>query len=508
MGSNITIDTLKELAILRGGKCLSTEYINSQTSVEWECEKGHKWFAKPAKVKYGTWCKVCAGNNKKTIEEMHELAENYNAICLSETYLNNHSALEWKCDKGHEFKASYSGITSAVKNNGFCTVCSVKKRGKNKRNTIEEMQELAKSRGGKCLSAVYNDAHTALIWQCANGHIFESKPNTVKNGHWCRSCRFNLTENKCRYIIENLTGLSFKPNKRELDGLELDGYNSNINTAFEYNGIQHYEFVEFFHRSQEEFMRRKEIDVYKQTLCNEKGINLIIIPYTITTDSELIHFIHEKLVGFKEKVITQPENINMDKFYISFTKLDELRELAINKGGKLLSNHYHNNKTKLTWMCQQGHEWDARPNDIKSGQWCSVCNGSHPLSIEEMYQIAEVRSGKCLSTTYINSKEHLEWECSKGHRWFASPSGIKGGNWCEKCSKKQAASKRKLTIEEMYKIALSRGGQCLSDEYIDSQTHLLWQCSKGHKWKAKPNNIKQGTWCPRCKNKKTTGKNV
>lgn len=47
MGSNITIDTLKELAISRGGKCLSTEYINSQTPVEWECENGHKWFAKP-----------------------------------------------------------------------------------------------------------------------------------------------------------------------------------------------------------------------------------------------------------------------------------------------------------------------------------------------------------------------------------------------------------------------------------------------------------------------------
>lgn len=72
----------------------------------------------------------------------------------------------------------------------------------------------------------------------------------------------------------------------------------------------------------------------------------------------------------------------MGPFYSSSTKLNELSELAIKNGGKLLSNHYHNNKTKLTWMCHHGHEWDARPNDIKSGQWCSVCNGSHPLSIE------------------------------------------------------------------------------------------------------------------------------
>lgn len=502
MGSNITIETLKELAISRGGKCLSMDYTNSQTPIEWMCAKGHIWYARPAKVKYGTWCKACAGNKKKTIEEMRIIAEKHSAICLSETYLNNHSPLRWKCDKGHEFTASYSGIMVAIKNGGFCTVCSVKKRGENKRNTIEEMQELAKSRGGKCLSDEYTNAHSNLIWQCANGHIFESKPNSVKSGHWCSYCRFNLTENKCRYIIENLTGLPFKPTKQILQGLELDGYNSNIKTVFEYNGIQHYEFVEFFHRSQSEFSRRKEDDSRKQKLCIEKGINLIIIPYTITTDSELIHFIHAKLVEYKAEVVTQPENINMDIFYRGSNKLDELREIAISRGGKLLSNHYYNNKTKLSWMCQYGHEWDARPNDIKSGQWCSVCNGNHPLSIEEMYQIAEERGGKCLSTTYINSREQLEWECSKGHRWFASPSGIKGGNWCEKCRKKQAAAKRKLTIEEMNKIALSRGGQCLSNEYLDSQTHLIWQCSEGHVWKAKPNNIKQGTWCPRCKNKK------
>lgn len=142
---------------------------------------------------------------------------------------------------------------------------------------------------------------------------------------------------------------------------------------------------------------------------------------------------------------------NMNPFYSSSAKLVELKELAINKGGKLLSNHYHNNKIKLTWLCHHGHEWDVRPNDIKSGQWCSVCNGCHPLSIEEMFQIAKDRGGKCLSTTYINSKEHLEWECSKGHRWFASPSGIKDGNWCEKCRKNKQLQKGNLQLKKCTK---------------------------------------------------------
>ena len=36
--------------------------------------------------------------------------------------------------------------------------------------SIEEMQEIARKRGGKCLSKKYINAHTKLEWQCANGH--------------------------------------------------------------------------------------------------------------------------------------------------------------------------------------------------------------------------------------------------------------------------------------------------------------------------------------------------
>ncbi len=63
--------------------------------------------------------------------------------------------------------------------------------------------------------------------------------------------------------------------------------------------------------------------------------------------------------------------------------------------------------------------------------------------------------------------------------------------------------KRRLTIEEMQRIAQERGGECLSTEYIDGKTKLKWQCKVGHEWEARPNNVKHGTWCPTCaKNKR------
>ena len=115
------------------------------------------------------------------------------------------------------------------------------------------------------------------------------------------------------------------------------------------------------------------------------------------------------------------------------------------------------------------------------------------LPIEEMQEIAESRGGKCLSKEYINNQTKLEWICSEGHKWKTVPSSVKQGSWCPIC-----AGNMKLTIEEMQEIAESRGGKCLSKEYIGSLNKLKWQCAEGHKWEASPNNVKQGSWCHRC----------
>ena len=61
------------------------------------------------------------------------------------------------------------------------------------------------------------------------------------------------------------------------------------------------------------------------------------------------------------------------------------------------------------------------------------------------------------------------------------------------------ARKAKLTIEEMCQIALSRSGKCLSQNYVNGSTKLHWRCQFGHEWFATPDNVKNGRrWCPIC----------
>ena len=43
----------------------------------------------------------------------------------------------------------------------------------------------------------------------------------------------------------------------------------------------------------------------------------------------------------------------------------------------------------------------------------------------------------------------------------------------------------------MQEIAESRGGKCLSSNYLNAHAKLLWECSEGHQWEAIPSNIKK-----------------
>ena len=54
------IDVLIKLAQRNGGLLRSKENMGSRVRHEWECEKGHRWMAKPTAVQQGSWCPLCS----------------------------------------------------------------------------------------------------------------------------------------------------------------------------------------------------------------------------------------------------------------------------------------------------------------------------------------------------------------------------------------------------------------------------------------------------------------
>ena len=110
-----------------------------------------------------------------------------------------------------------------------------------------------------------------------------------------------------------------------------------------------------------------------------------------------------------------------------------------------------------------------------------------------MRDMAIARGGMCLSVEYLGSKFKLTWKCELGHRWQAAPSYIVQGTWCPVCARNQ-----RLSLPLFQELAANRGGRCLSETYVNERTALEWRCADGHEWKALPEKIKRGSWCPTC----------
>ena len=182
--------------------------------------------------------------------------------------------------------------------------------------------------------------------------------------------------------------------------------------------------------------------------------------------------------------------------------IEDMRFLAAERSGKCLSTEYVNNATPLQWRCFECHEWWAKPGAIRRS-WCPFCARTRKLEIRDLRRIARSRGGILLSTEYVNCNEPLQWRCGAGHVWAAAAksvkaSGFKKGSWCPLCPRRNKGRAFRLSIEEMQQIARTRGGACVSKVYFNSNTHLIWRCSEGHEWEAKPSCVKYGTWCPVC----------
>ena len=167
-----------------------------------------------------------------------------------------------------------------------------------------------------------------------------------------------------------------------------------------------------------------------------------------------------------------------------------------------MSMQYLGAQTKLRWRCAGGHEWEALPNCVKNDNtWCPYCSGKTKHTIQEMKQLAKNRNGECLSDHYIDAFTKLRWRCARRHQWEAAPSSVKNkGTWCPICGREIAASKVRLGLDEMRQLAKDRGGACLSNTYAKKHgDKLLWRCHEGHEWEASANDIRNsGTWCPYC----------
>lgn len=426
---------MKSIARKRGGKCISKSYKNAHFKLNWQCEYGHTWRAQPANILRGQWCPICAYNRKRLkLRGLKSFAKRKGGKCFSSNYINSISLLLWECKLGHKWKASAnnilrgtwcpicsSGISericrkhfeilfkhkfpktkpkwlisssgSRMELDGYCRrlgiafeyqgqqhykpntyfspkrsfaaqlrndrekvrICKLKgiilidvpyyinigdmkrfimKKCREKRITVKtskknisindlevyspdvllELNKIAHSRGGKCLSNKYVNSTYKLKWQCGKGHKWETRPGHIIQGAWCPYCAGR------GITIENMQTLA----KRKRGSCLSKEY-LNPHTKLKW--------------------RCKEGHIWEGT----------------------------------------PNNIRRGKWcpYCSNNAkltLKDLKLTARQKNGKCLSKIYINANKKVLWQCKIGHRWMATPGSVRSGTWCPICARKNKL---------------------------------------------------------------------------------------------------------------------------------
>ncbi len=282
----LSLEECQSIALNNGGKCLSTKYINAHTQMKWSCGK-HEWFAPFHTINRGSWCAKCAGNAPLSLEECQSVALNNGGKCLSTEYVNCATLMEWSCGN-HQWLAPFSSI----KQGAWCAKCTGRAP-----LSLDECQKFALDRGGECLSTKYINNKTCMVWSCGK-HQWKACFGNIKNSNqWCPHCPLK-SETKAREIMEEIMQIPFyKEKPKWLKGLELDGYNEDENIAFEYQGEQHYKHMKHWHRNGATLEDQQKRDRAKVRRCERRGVILIVIPYTYTHNDPdaMYEYIDEEL---------------------------------------------------------------------------------------------------------------------------------------------------------------------------------------------------------------------
>lgn len=294
--------------------------LKSSKRIWWKCDeskcRSHEWQASIDKrTLYKTGCpycanrKICPCKNKcnslgflypELAKEWHPIKNNNSSFDYSP---GNDKKIWWKCNKsecgGHEWKATIG--SRAGKSKGGCSICVNQKicLCKDRCNSFGYLHpDLAKQwhpvKNKKSPYEYSPFSGIKIWWKCNKNHIWEAticnRTGTNKTG--CSVCNESHGEKLTVKILNSFNAefiqqKTFKDCASEKNkSLKFDFYIPSLKTCIEYDGIQHFEYVDHFHKNDEGFHIQKRRDDIKSTYCQYNNIKLLRVNY-MQSDAEI-----------------------------------------------------------------------------------------------------------------------------------------------------------------------------------------------------------------------------
>jgi hypothetical protein len=426
-------------------------YIDAKTKIKFRCKKHDYTFEQTSNnhLNSNHPCKYCLQESRrKALSDSLETFKNkiqtkYGNLFDFENanYINQRTPISLKCLKHNKVITKEPQVF--LRGNG-CDLCVKEESSANlSERTFKEIKSFVSKLNGKCLSKNYLNNKSKLDFECNAGHQFQKSWSEVKNSlRWCSKCSPNklIGETIARLILEHLLKINLPSLYiKEMDGLQLDGYNESHKIAFEYQGYQHFTENSHFHQSNKRFEEQLKRDQYKKALCKQNGIILIEIFEFKTIRSGRIKLFFEQV---KEKlselnIVYNDEPFNLDMSELYRGKRSELYELAkeVVEKNNCKIQEFIGSESKHSYFCANGHEITNRTLDviIKSNASCPHCESERRF--EELKNIIESKGGKILDRNLKTKglSENYNWICNQGHQCISKGQYLYDGLWCRTC---------------------------------------------------------------------------
>ena len=462
----------------RGGQLLSRHpkgVIEHKTAVRFRCAEGHEWTTTAGHIKsYSTWCWVCGHEGrKKPNDDLVALAASRGGKLIKAGRTRNY-VFEWECARGHRFSATPGNVQRGY----WCSQCSASRSERIVRAYFEQLFDkpfprirpdwLRNTTGYKLELDGYCDSLSLAFEHQGEHHHREVKAfrsqslaairqRDARKRRLCRNRGVTLIEIPqlvSKLPVEDLRGFIINECRRRGVRLPRGAASRVVSVSRIYATSADEEALDEIHR----------IAVAKngQCLAVAYGGSDTPLPFRCANGHEWKSRPQDVRGGsWCQKCAAKAAGAR------TRLSIEQMRELASERGGECLSTEYFGSRVKLRWRCGQcRNEWDAAPANIRKGTWCRKCaakggwkrrrrrfgrsggNVSRPpkYTIADLKEIAASRGGKCLSSAYAGARTRLKWHCGDcGHEWLAAPSDVRKGTWCRVCSTRRRWAEHRET---------------------------------------------------------------
>ena len=262
------------------------DYKRTNVKVKIICKIHGIFKQQPINHLRGAGCPFCSKNIKKTQEEFIEkatLVHNNKYDYSLVNYINNKTKVKIICKKHGVFEQLPNSHT--IQKCG-CPKCANEETAIKQTFTSEKfIEESKKIHGNKYDYSLvdYKNARTKVKIICKKHGMFEQIAYCHQQGAGCPVCNYSKGEERIQnYLIDN--NIKFEPQKKYNDlidnsYLSYDFYIPSKNLLIEFNGMQHYEWEQYFQPTYRDFLVQKHHDWLKRKYAKDNNINLLTIPY-------------------------------------------------------------------------------------------------------------------------------------------------------------------------------------------------------------------------------------